>query len=171
MRGYLVVLKKQDELYLSQYNPQYCGIDRMPTYPSPIPAESEASNAYAFGDFQNEASDLIEVKERAHDLLNLFSTSPRAFEIIYCATVDESEKQPDSFTFYGYDCAGSTAPFLSLVGDFPSEIEFKPFRSRFNKHGLFSFQDDAIEFFTLYRSMQLHDHDLPYSIWRVYGCS
>jgi hypothetical protein len=49
--GYVVVALEPD--YLSDLNPRYMGIDRIPAYPSSVPEELPILDDYVFGGYKD----------------------------------------------------------------------------------------------------------------------
>ncbi len=69
--------------------------------------------------------------------------------------------------FLGFDVAGTTSPFYSIVGDFGPESEFEPFRTKLNAFGLFDWATDAAAYLDFYQRRQLPGYDMPFTVWQV----
>lgn len=160
--GYLVVLLPDETSSLR--NSHYRGIDRLPFVTIDSFDPDDPMWTSRFWDLIG----LIPTRALANEVMSgLMRRRPHeALEII---AVDEVIPPFTGIlpSDLGFDVAGSTSPFYSLLLDFPPDAEMQPFRHRLNTSGLFSVAADAAEYLDAYRRLQLADFDLPYSIWKI----
>lgn len=167
--GFLVVQTHPDDL--TERNPRYQGVDRTPPF-SITKFEEGHNDSLLFGDATDDAG-LIASASAARRVKTQFRTlDPRdQLEIIFVRTCNGASPQstvPSAARLLGFDVAGSTRPFYSIVSDFGPEPELEPFRIKLNAAGLFDSAADASAYLDFYRQHQFHDYDLPFDIWQVW---
>lgn len=170
MKGYLLALSEPDHSSLSA-NRAYAGLARVPAYPSPVSEEAHAMEEYVFGEYiQDPKQGLVPTLRKARELLQLFSGSPRAFDLLFCDSSDVSEDHAHrkGFTCLGFDVAGPGS-FWSVVGDFPGDVRMRTYLGWLNQNGLFRSREDAERFLRDYCLLELDDHDVvPFLVFGVY---
>ena len=164
IQGYLVVLVEPD--YKSKLNNSYEGIDRLPPYPSLFEQEQEAMELYVFGDYKNEYN-VITSLDKAMDLKQQFSESPRKFEILFSRNHTFGQPLSSNHVFIGYDVAG-IGDFWSIVGDYPPHPQIKKYLTSFNRFGLFKEPSVAIEFLHEYKNLKLADYDINFHVFEMF---
>ncbi|GIW91995.1 MAG: hypothetical protein KatS3mg110_0036 [Pirellulaceae bacterium] len=177
LRGYLVVLPYSENRLLTADGltwdvDTYQGAGRVPAYHvesqgSPYPEEREAIDAYVFGDFKDYETNLIPTYEKAVELLQMFSRSPRRYEIIFCCS-DETDAKNVSLPGaqlerLGYDVACLDG-YWSIVLDMPYSDWALPFRKLLNSNGLFDRKEDALEYRRQYIERREHDWEFGFDI-------
>ena len=168
--GFLVVLKTPEcrGERGSRLNPQYSGVNRVPLYPPPNAEEASALDEYVFGDIKSNETNLIPYFGTALTLLKKLSSSPRAFEVIYCGTGPEDpildELAVEKVVALGYDVAGVTGDGWSIVGDFASGEWAVAFANRLNSYGLFRDRADAQAYLKGYEDHNEPDSDIPFDV-------
>ena len=166
LRGFLVVLSEPE--YRSPRNPRYFGVDAQPASPSDFPEEAEELDQYVFGRFKEPVTNLIPTYERARQLLDAFSKSPRKFEIIFCGYgLDDLNLEafaPLKMQGLGYDVAGVSGDGWSIVCDMPESDWARPFIASLNEFGLFQTRLDAENYLREYRAHQEADFDSPFDV-------
>lgn len=172
IKGYLVVLETPEEHKTTM--PAYKGIFRSPTWPPRQDEEREALDKYVFDPYFKDKDSLIPTADKAMELLGLFESSPRSFEVIYCegeppesVESDEAEDHdtPIPMEFIGYDVAPSGGEFWSIVSELN---EGTPFRGDLNANGLFDSRKRAVAFLQYYRDEGRPDCEMPFAIWRIW---
>lgn len=158
-------------------NKKYRGVDRVPAFrlpeQSPVPGEQEAMEEYVFGKYKDEDQGTIQTLAKAKELLRLFRSSPRAFEIVYCRAVHENapdaSRLPDfdpAWPLLGFDVAGGW-DFSSIVAHFPLSPETQEFFAKLNDSGLFPDAETAHRYMSLYRELRLPDYDRDCDVLEV----
>jgi len=165
--GYVVALVRPENRNIK--NPQYCGIDRLPEYPSRVEQESQALDQYVFGDYKDLNSNLIPTFVKALKLWTDFSVSTRDFEILLCSTgAIESEisgiSQHAKLEPMGFDIAGVTGDYWSIVNDIPGCEWSRKYAKEINEFGLFNTYDIANSFLGDYIRHGEPDNDSDFSI-------
>lgn len=152
-------------MYSLPRNPRYRGVYRRPVF-------SADMHAAGFDDpylFSEDVSDegLISSMSAARMILRRFAAT-EAFpplEIIEAISEPPLASTEDQ-QHAGFDVAGKTADFWSIVADFPTQLD-ADFAARLNRDGLFDRYEDARRFREAYQALQLGDHDVPITIWSI----
>lgn len=167
--GFLIVLAADEpEVSRSPRNPRYLGIDRVPAYPSAQPEEAAAIDAYVFGEYKDEDSGLIPDFRAARELLELFSSSPRHFEILRLTELRAPEDAlAPQYRLLGFDASGRNGDFWSITGDFPEEGAMSSYRQLLNQNGLFGDPETAFRFRDDYVARQLDDYFVGLIVYQV----
>jgi hypothetical protein len=172
-KGFLVVQRTTADI-LKSYHPGYQGVYRTPPW-SQKDYEGGFRDPYVFGNYANEAG-IIPTLSAARDVLDRFSERypPNNLEIIYVAERHHRSKPdvPKSLGrhFLGFDVAGPSSPFWSIVVDSPppSDKRFRNALGRLNEFGLFNTSQEASKYLKDYRTHDLPDSNLPLTVWKVY---
>jgi hypothetical protein len=169
--GFLVVRSQPD----SSGNPlRYCGVDRVPPY-SPHetadgPHEQAVLEQYVFGEYKDEATNVILSFERALQLFRSFSSSRHKYEIVFCS---ESEQilpnlGPDlRVEPLGYDVAAVRGDYWSIVDDFSPSEWASLYRRQLNEFGLFRGKQEARAYLMEYRERGEPDGDFAFDVVHV----
>lgn len=164
--GFLVVLSEPE--YLNPRNPRYFGVDAIPASPSGIPEEAEALDRYVFGHYKDPETNVIPTYEKARELLDALSSSPRRFEIIFCGTGPDDPALHALTTLIrqdlGYDVAGISGDCWSIVDDIPESDWAKPYIAILNESGLFPTRSNAERYLGEYRENQETDFDSNFNV-------
>jgi hypothetical protein len=165
--GFLVVLSLPT--YRNPRNARYRGVDRVPEYPASIIEEAEALDEYVFGDYKDIDTNLIPDLCAARRLLGKISISGRQFEIIViCSSpVDSSLTNLGPSIVIeelGYDVAGISGGYWSIVADVPAARWAETYIASFNQNGLFCTREQAEHYLNDYRAHQEPDYDSPFAV-------
>jgi hypothetical protein len=171
--GFLVVLL--DGEYHNPRNPRYLGVDRVPAQPFPggeldYPEEAAAMDAYVFGDYKDIESNVIPDYDRARELLEAFSSSRRAFELLMVCSGPEDPirtrcGEAASQTPLGYDVASVSGDCWSIVEDIPESDWARPYLARLSDAGLLPSRQIAERYLEEYRQHKEPDWDsVPFEI-------
>jgi hypothetical protein len=164
--GFLVVLSEPE--YRSERNPRYFGVDARPECENDIPEEKWPLEQYDYGKFKDPVSNLVPTYEKAQQLLDAFSRSPRKFEIIFCGHGPDDLKL-NAFASLkmqglGYDIAGISGDGWSIVSDMTASDWARPFVASLNESGLFPNRVQAEEFLRQYCAHKEADYDCPFDV-------
>ncbi len=165
--GFLVVLEPRPSPNTGKL---YAGVDRVPTYPSEIPGEERAMDAYLFGGLKDDSTNLIPSLRKAVRLCKMLRRGGRRFEIIHVQSAIHSVAgcPPEiEGEHLGYDVAGVSGDCWSIVLDFPVSDWALPYRERLNQYGLFVEGADARSYLEDYRAHNEPDADSPFDVVEV----
>ena len=142
--------------------------DRVPPYPTDDENEQDALEQYVFGDYKNDATNLISSFDSAVRLYLLLSLSKHRYEILCCCkdpeVVRSVERDSVEIEHLGYDVAAVRRDYWSIVADLPQKSWTSRFRNRLNGFGLFARRADAETYLREYRDRGEPDSDSPFDV-------
>jgi len=147
---------------------RYHGVDRVPPWPTDDEGEQDAVDQYVFGQYKDDATNLIASFAAAVRLQRLFSSSRYNYEILFCCAEPEDVRtiteRVVEIEHLGYDVAGIGGDYSSIVADFSPSNWASHFRKRLNAFGLFSRRGDAEAYLRQYRDQREPDSEFPLDI-------
>lgn len=123
-----------------------------------------------FGDYKNEATNLIPSFDSALRLHYALSSGRHNYEIIFCCEDSDSdavqriERNGLKIEHLGYDVASLRGDYWSIVGDFARSAWASRFRQSLNEFGLFRRRVDAEAYLKEYREQGEPDSDSPFDV-------
>jgi hypothetical protein len=169
--GFLVVLLSSESP--NGRNPRYCGVNRIPAYPTDFPQETLVIDDYVFGAYKNLNSNLIDDFSQARELLERFCDSPREFELIgWCreseiARFSALAPAVSSFSLLGSDVAVVGGDYWSIVEDIPESRWADKYVDRLNEYGLLPGEVVAMSYLNEYRQHAEADADCDFEVGSV----
>src|SRR5262245_46539959 len=134
---------------------RYRGIDRVPPWPADDESEQDAVEQYVFSDYKDDTTNLIPTLEAAVQLQRSLSSGTHHYEILFCCDdpqdVSRVAQRGVDVEHLGYDVAGVSGDYWSIVADLSGSAWAIRFRERLNEFGLFSQRADAEEYLKEYR--------------------
>jgi hypothetical protein len=147
---------------------RYRGVDRVPPYPSDDEDEQEAVEQYVFGNYKDDATNLIPSFDAAVRLQRSLSSSKHRYEILFCCedpkAVQGIEERGVHVEHLGYDVAAIRGDYWSIVADFSANDWAARFRSCLNALGLFTRKEDAEAYLREYRDKGEPDSESPFDV-------
>jgi hypothetical protein len=146
----------------------YHGVDRVPPWPADDESERDAIEQYVFGDYKDDATNLIPSFDAAAKLQRLLSSSERSYDILFCCEdpqgVRNITQRGVDIEHLGYDVAGISGDYWSIVADLSRNDWASRFRKSLNEFGLFSRKADAEAYLREYRDRREPDSDSPFDV-------
>ena len=148
---------------------RYERVDRVPPYylddSSPNAA---AMDFYVMGDCKDPETNLIPSFRAARALAAQLSEGGAQHEVLLCCDGPESPVltalRPESVEHLGYDVAGLSGDYWSIVADFPSSAWAYAYRARLNEQGLFGSKPDAENYLRRYVAEREPDSDASFDV-------
>lgn len=149
---------------------RYSGVDRVPPYPADDENEQHSVEDYVFGDYKDEATNLIPSFDSALRLHCALSSGGHKYEIVFCCEDSDSdavhriERNGLKIEHLGYDVANLRGDYWSIVGDFSRSAWASHFRGGINEFGLFRRRADAEAYLKEYRDRGEPDSDSSFDV-------
>jgi len=174
--GYEVVLRHVTDVFPAIMHTGYRGVFRQIQWPAPLEEEAAGVEASIFGDYSDPKTGFIPSLEKAKQLLEIFSASPRPFEIIHCEVVDAGSGDRDAThdaLCLGFDVA-NPGDRWSIVADYPFEPEsheprMKEYWEALNQNGLFNSSREARAYLNRSRELEMEDLDAPFEVYDIHA--
>ncbi len=166
--GFAVVLSSNEGP--STYNPRYRGIGRMPSYPTEYIEEAPVLDDYVFADYKSLETNLIPTYARAVELWERLRISRREFDLLaWCSGPNDAFLTHFSAQkrILGYEVAGISGDYWSIVDDIPSTTWTERYRQQLNSNGLFDDRSVAEAYLSDYRQRQEADWDSAFEVGLV----
>lgn len=148
---------------------RYKGVDRVSPYPSDDKNEQAIVEQYVFGDYKDDATNLIPSFDAAVRLQrSLSSSSKHRYDILFCCEDSKGAQGIEERGMHveplGYDLAAIWGDYWSIVADFSPSDWADRFRSCLNEFGLFTRKEDAEAYLRESRDHRGPDSESPFDV-------
>ena len=141
---------------------------RVPPTSNPPESMSDTMWKYVFEGVKNDETNLIEDIGKAKEIYYGLKREGEDVEIIYVTENPEEggyrQLEEGKKEGLGWDVAGVTAGYWSIVADFPDREWAKRFTSLLNRHGLFQEKRIALEYLDQYIKNREADWDSIFDV-------